>query len=105
MSAHVGVIRDEEGIAGALAKIMDIERKASSPVLRNMATAALLVTAAAWKRRESRGAHLRSDYPAADPAQAHRSFITLDEARHIAERAAVARPRPLRKTHDELAVR
>ncbi|MEA2953872.1 MAG: L-aspartate oxidase [Alphaproteobacteria bacterium] len=90
MSAHVGVIRDEEGLAGALAKIMDIERKASSPALRNMATAALLVTAAAWKRRESRGAHFRSDYPAADPAQARRSFITLDEARHIAERAAVA---------------
>jgi L-aspartate oxidase len=90
MSAHVGVIRDEEGLSRALAEIMDIERKAASPVLCNMATAALLVTAAAWRRRESRGAHFRSDYPAADPAQAHRSFITLDEARHIAERAAVA---------------
>jgi L-aspartate oxidase len=90
MSAHVGVIRDEDGLSRALAKIMDIERKASSPALRNMATAALLVTAAAWKRPESRGAHFRSDYPAADPAQARRSFITLDEARHMAERAAVA---------------
>ncbi|MEA2993416.1 MAG: L-aspartate oxidase [Alphaproteobacteria bacterium] len=90
MSAHVGVIRDEEGLSRALAEIMDIERKTASPVLRNMATAALLVTATAWKRRESRGAHFRSDYQSADPAQAHRSFITLDEARHIAERAAVA---------------
>jgi L-aspartate oxidase len=90
MSTDVGVIRDEEGLSRVLAKIMEIERKATSPVLRNMATAALLVTAAAWKRRESRGAHFRSDYPNADPAQAHRSFITLDEARHIAERAAVA---------------
>jgi L-aspartate oxidase len=89
MSAHVGVIRDEEGLARALAEIARIERKATSPALRNMATAALLVAAAAWRRRESRGAHFRSDYPSADPAQARRAFITLDDARQIAERAAL----------------
>jgi L-aspartate oxidase len=89
MSAHVGVIRDEEGLVRALAQIARIERKTASPLLRNMAIAALLITAAAWQRRESRGAHFRSDYPSADPAQAHRTFITLDEAREIAERAAL----------------
>ena len=90
MSAHVGVIRDEEGLARALGKILRIKRATPSPILRNMATAALLVTAAAWQRRESRGAHYRSDYPRTDPAQAHRTFFTLDEARAIAERAAAA---------------
>ena len=90
MSAHVGVIRDEEGLAHALAQISRIERRAASPALRNMAIAALLVAAAAWRRRESRGAHYRSDFPSADPAQARRTFITLDDARLIAERAAVS---------------
>jgi len=90
MSAHVGVIRDEEGLSHALTEIARIERATPSPVLRNMATAALLVAAAAWRRRESRGAHFRADYPQTDPAQARRTFFTLDEARAIAERAVPA---------------
>jgi L-aspartate oxidase len=87
MSAHVGVVRDADGLSGALTQIAQIERAASSSVLRNMATAALLVAAAAWRRRESRGAHYRSDHTRPDPTQARRTFLTLDEARAIAERA------------------
>jgi len=34
----------------------------------------------ALARRESRGGHFRSDFPAPDPAQARRTMITLDEA-------------------------
>ena len=49
-----------------------------------MATAALMVTAAALKREESRGGHFRSDFPKTDTKQAQRTFITLDEARRIA---------------------
>ena len=56
--------------------------------VRNMATAALLIAASAYARTESRGGHFRSDFPKADPAQAHRSFITLADARKIAARAA-----------------
>jgi L-aspartate oxidase len=88
MSTHVGVIRDVEGLSHAIAEISRIEREASSPVLRNMATAALLITVAAWRRRESRGAHYRSDYPQPDAGQARRAFMTLSEARAIAEHAA-----------------
>ena len=48
MSAHVGVIRDADGLKHALAEIARIERDMPrAPQLRNMATAALLVTAAA----------------------------------------------------------
>jgi L-aspartate oxidase len=59
-------------------------------MLRNMATAALLVAAAALQRHESRGGHFRTDYPHADPAQAHRTLLTLADARTIAERAIAA---------------
>jgi len=36
------------------------------------------------QRRESRGGHYRSDYPQTDPAQAQRTYLTLDDARRIA---------------------
>jgi L-aspartate oxidase len=93
MAADVGVIRNEEGLARALTAIAAIERTARSAPLRDMATAALMIAAAAYRRRESRGAHARSDFPAPDPAQAQRSFLTLDDARAIA-RDAVERHHP-----------
>jgi L-aspartate oxidase len=88
MQANVGVIRSGIGLAHALAECTAIERTARSAMLRNMATAALLIAASAYARRESRGGHFRSDYPKSDPAQAHRSFLTLSDAREIAGRAA-----------------
>ncbi|MEA2870345.1 MAG: L-aspartate oxidase [Hyphomicrobiales bacterium] len=85
MSSCVGVIRDRDGMRRALSEIAGIERTWSRiPQLRNMATAALLITAGALQREESRGGHYRSDYPNADSAQAKRTFLTLDEAREIA---------------------
>jgi L-aspartate oxidase len=88
MSANVGVIRTTAGLRRALAQIRRLEREAqAAPQLRNMATAALLVTAAALKRTESRGGHHRADFPNADPRQAQRSFITLTDARQIADNA------------------
>jgi L-aspartate oxidase len=92
MSADVGVLRSGAGLAGALSAISQVEREATSAGLRNMATAALLIAAAAYDRRESRGAHARRDYPLADPAQAHRSKLTLERARAIAETAAASEP-------------
>jgi L-aspartate oxidase len=88
MTQHAGVVRDAAGLAHALDAIARIERTTPSRTLRNMATTALLVAAAAWQRRESRGGHYRSDFPDADPAQAKRTFITLAEARAIATQAA-----------------
>jgi L-aspartate oxidase len=88
MSAHVGVIRDREGLIKALDTIQRMERESRNvPAMRNMATAALLVTAAALGREESRGGHYRSDFPETNPALAKRTFITLAEAQEIAHRA------------------
>jgi L-aspartate oxidase len=87
MSAKVGVIRSGSGLAGALARIAEIEAQADTKDLRDMATSALLIAAAAYARTESRGAHFRSDFPQADPRQAKRSYFTLEEARALAKRA------------------
>lgn len=75
MADHVGVIRDGAGLATALTVINEIANAAGSdPVLANMTLSARLIASAALARTESRGGHWRSDYPAANPALAHRSF-------------------------------
>jgi L-aspartate oxidase len=85
MAAHVGVIREGEGLGSAARHFAAVERGATSIALRNMATSALLVAASAWSRRESRGAHFRSDHRAEIPALAQRTMTTLTAAREIAE--------------------
>jgi L-aspartate oxidase len=84
MTSHVGVIRDGDHLAEAVRAFAQLERDAASVALRNMATAALLVAASAWTRRESRGAHCRSDHPAENAALAHRTMTTLAAARDVA---------------------
>jgi len=49
-----------------------------------MLTTALLIASAAYARRESRGAHFRSDFPKAEAELAHRSRMTLEQAQAIA---------------------
>lgn len=84
MSAHVGVIRDGDGLTEAVRSFAALEREATSIVVRNMATTALLVAATAWGRRESRGAHFRSDHPAEVPALKQRTMTTLAAMREVA---------------------
>ena len=93
MSSCVGVIRDGDRLAEAVRGFAEIERNAGSVALRNMATTALLVAASAWSRRESRGAHFRSDYPAEKPLLAHRTMTTLAAAQEIADTLEIREPR------------
>jgi L-aspartate oxidase len=89
MTDKVGVLRDGDGLTAALAEIAALERaEAASETFANMCATATLIAASALKRTESRGGHFRTDYPETDPAQAHRSRMTLAEALDI--RAACA---------------
>ena len=87
MQRCVGVLRDASGLRAALVRLLELREKAVAGEnldLRNRAEAALLIAAAAHNRTESRGGHFRTDFPKTDPAQAQRSFITLDEAVSLA---------------------
>jgi len=90
MSDDVGVVRDRAGMERALALIATLERKTKSPRFRNSLTAARMIATGALARTESRGGHYRSDFPHADPAWRHRTFMTLAEADYIGE----AKPAP-----------
>jgi len=92
MAAEVGVIRDERSLTSALATISVLEKETKGDRrLANMLTTAKLIAAAALQRRESRGAHFRSDYPTPDEKLAVRSFLSLAKAEEIAREAAETR--------------
>ena len=97
MTEKVGLIRDEASLAAALRTISALEQSAfSDQRLANMLTAAKLITAAALGRKESRGAHFRSDYPKTDPRFAKRMVLTLPQAEAIAVRTIGRRERSRR---------
>jgi L-aspartate oxidase len=99
MTSHVGVVRDGDRLAEAVRAFARLERDADSFALRNMARAALLVAASAWTRRESRGAHCRSDYAGGNNALPHRNMTTLAAAQDVAaklnDRAPVRAAQPM----------
>jgi L-aspartate oxidase len=77
ISRALGVVRDRKGLTAAIRTLLPFaerEGPASDP-----ATVGLMMAVAALRRRESRGAHFRTDYPHHD-ALAERSNITLHEA-------------------------
>ena len=76
MSEGVGVVRDAAGLTEALAVIARLE--AQTPGALPL-VAARLIAAAALARRESRGGHYRSDYPAT-AAVADHTHVHADPA-------------------------
>ena len=75
MWEHVGVVRSSEGMGRALDSLVRLDPRLRHTLSgRNMLDVAESVTRAALARKESRGGHYRSDYPAADHALAARSF-------------------------------
>ncbi len=77
ISRAAGVLRDGDGLAAAAAELLPlalVRGAASDP-----ACVALMIVIAALRRRESLGAHARTDFPSR-AAHAQRSTLRLDEA-------------------------
>jgi L-aspartate oxidase len=84
MTSGAGVIRDEDSLRGVLATIGELGRThGGDRRIANMLIAAKLIAAAAYQRKESRGAHFRKDFPTPDESQAKRSHLTLAQAEEI----------------------
>ena len=87
MSAHVGVIRNADGLKTALRGIVRLEGANRSPRFANVLATAKLVAASALAREESRGGHFRDDIPVEKAEWKRRTFTTLEEANAIADEA------------------
>lgn len=79
MYSNVGLVRTETSLREALARIGELQSApgSSNIELRNLLIVGELIAESALARRESRGSHCRSDYPASDEAFAKRSFTRL----------------------------
>jgi L-aspartate oxidase len=82
MWERVGILRDAAGLERAIAAILDLERglrprRVSRPGLeaRNLLFVGRLIAESALNRRESRGAHFRTDIPGREPGRGRHSVI------------------------------
>ena len=94
MADKVGVVRTGAGLAEAIEILDGLTGSHCSIGRLNTLIAARFVATAALARTESRGGHWRADFPEADPVQARRTHLTLDQMRAIAP--AAPRPKALR---------
>ncbi len=80
MWAHVGLLRDADGLRHALGEMARLEALVPSAAFeaRNLFTVGRLVARAALARRESRGSHFRSDHARTDPAFARRLRVVIE---------------------------
>jgi L-aspartate oxidase len=78
MWEKVGLVRDEAGLAAAVAELTSLAaaHPQASGEARNLLGVARLLAEAALERRESRGGHYRSDFPESDPAWQRRLYLT-----------------------------
>lgn len=73
MAANVGIVRNEDGLSDAIREIHELSMMLAAPAARleeyelhNLLTVANHIAKAALIRQESRGSHLREDYPETD---------------------------------------
>ena len=90
MWQYAGLLRDEAGLS-TIQKQLEGMRGQLPPSttrenaeLRNMHTVAELIVASALARKESRGAHARTDFPQHDPGPAKHSRMVHDHVDFVA---------------------
>ncbi|MBI4168396.1 MAG: L-aspartate oxidase [Acidobacteria bacterium] len=82
MWGKVGIIRDGRSLEGAIRSILELERglmprpvSRSGLEARNLLFVGRLIAESALRRRESRGAHFREDFPEREPGRGRHSVI------------------------------
>ncbi len=75
MYANVGVERDAERLRHALEVFSELGAATASEEVRDASAVAALVARSALARRETRGSHVRLDFPAMAASERHRSFV------------------------------
>lgn len=92
MSTKVGIVRNGEGLEEAVRALREMDRQFTPRALRqdlelkNLIQVGGLITLAALRRRESRGAHFREDFPKKDERRGRRhSQVLLDDLKRGGE--------------------
>jgi L-aspartate oxidase len=90
----VGVERDGRGLGEAVDRLdrLASENPGAAGEAKNLLAAARMVSTAALARRESRGGHFRTDYPAPDPAWRRHLQVTLDAGGAVRVKAGELEP-------------
>ena len=112
MTAHAPIVRDADGLLAGLGKIEDLRARATkcgtggsttrafnpgwhtAYDLRSMLINAEALLRSALERKESRGAHARSDFPKLDESLGGVNFITFRSAGGMRVRAEAIPPMP-----------
>lgn len=112
LSTHAPIVRDGPGLEAGLAKIREIKERTKhcgtggSPTLafnpgwhttydvRSMVVNAEALLLSALERKESRGAHARSDYPKTDEQLAHVNFVVEKTLEGMRVKAVPIPPMP-----------
>jgi L-aspartate oxidase len=68
---YLGISRNAQGLTAAMTRLAPLAATSDAALV------AWLMARAAWQRRESRGAHFRTDFPQAETAFAHSQFSEI----------------------------